>query len=427
MSASIRVRRLKRLNAHIRVPGDKSISHRAAMLAGLAGGTSRIGGYLKSEDCLCTLRAMQALGAEVLTVDDHTVDITGVGGKCQVPLETIDCGNSGTSMRLLSGILAGQKFTSRLTGDSSLCSRPMKRIMEPLARMGAVVVSERDNGCAPLRIEGGELTGIRYESPIASAQVKSCLLLAGLFAKGSTTVVEPVQSRDHTERMLRYFYVPIQTGERTTSVHGGDRPEPRDFTVPGDFSSAAFWLAAGAAFPGGRVTIVDVGLNPTRTALLSVLLRMGAGVREFVDTGDDTEPRGNVEIMGGDLTGTVIGGAEIPNLIDEIPILAVLGALAEGETVIKDARELRHKESDRIATVVRNLRAFGVRVEESDDGMVIQGGGAFRGAVVESHGDHRIAMASCILGLFCDGDTRVNDTDCIATSYPGFEKTLRSL
>ena len=425
--SALRVKRLKRLNTSLRVPGDKSMSHRAAMLAGLAGGTSRISGYLKSEDCLCTLNAMQALGAEVNHVSDDVMDITGVNGKCKAPIETIDCGNSGTSMRLLSGILAAQPFPSRLTGDSSLSSRPMKRIMEPLRQMGAVLESERGNGCAPLRIEGGELTGITYESPIASAQVKSCVLLAGLFAKGSTTVKEPARSRDHTERMMRYFYVPLQTGTLTATVHGGDLPEPRDFIVPGDFSSAAFWLAAAAAFPGGRLTVEDVGLNPTRTALLSVLLRMGAGVREFVETGDNSEPRGNLEISGQQLRGTTSAGDEIPNLIDEIPILAVLGALAHGETVIRDAAELRHKETDRIKTMVSNLRAFGAAVEETPDGLVIQGGAPLRGAEVDSFGDHRVAMSCAILGLFCDGETRVNDTACINTSYPGFEAALRAL
>jgi 3-phosphoshikimate 1-carboxyvinyltransferase len=330
-------------------------------------------------------------------------------------------------MRLLSGILAAQPFTSKLTGDSSLTSRPMKRIMDPLRQMGASIESERNNGCAPVRIDGGDLVGITYESPVASAQVKSCVLLAGLFAKGSTTVKEPARSRDHTERMMRYFYVPVSSGPLTATVHEGDLPEPRDFTVPGDFSSAAFWLAAAAAFPGGRLTVEDVGLNPTRTALLSVLLRMGAGVREFVETGEGTEPRGNLEVSGMQLRGTVIEGDEIPNLIDEIPILAVLGALATGETIIRNAAELRHKETDRIKTMVQNLRAFGVPVEETADGMIVQGGADLRGATVESFGDHRVAMSCAILGLFCDGETRVNDVACINTSYPGFEKTLRAL
>jgi len=425
--SEIRVKRIKKLNVRITVPGDKSISHRAVMLAGLAEGKSRVTGFLKSDDCMCSLRAMQALGARVEVLDDDAMEITGVAGECQQVMETIDCGNSGTSMRLLAGILAAQPFAARLSGDHSLNSRPMKRVMAPLTQMGAYIESEMKNGCAPLRVSGARLQGITYKLPVASAQVKSCLLFAGLFADGSTTVIEPTQSRDHTERMMKHFFVPLRTEELTSVVHGGSIPQGRDFRVPGDFSSAAFWLAAAAAFPGSMLSVEGVGLNSTRTGLLSILMKMGAQIREYVETGNDTEPHGNLEIHGRGLHSVVVEGKIIPNVIDEIPIISVLAALAEGETIIKDAKELRVKETDRIAAITQNLRAFGVPVEETEDGMIIQGGNPLTGATVESFGDHRIAMAFAILGLFSEGETRILNTDCITTSYPGFEKQLTQI
>jgi 3-phosphoshikimate 1-carboxyvinyltransferase len=425
--SELRVQKLKKLETRLKVPGDKSMSHRAILLAGLAEGTSRISGFLTSEDCLCTLRAMQALGAKVDFLSDNTFDVTGVGGECQPVLETIDCGNSGTLMRLISGVLAAQPFPSRLSGDVSLNSRPMKRIMEPLREMGAQIESETHNDCAPLLLHGAHLEAIAYQSPVASAQVKSCLLLAGLFAEGNTSVTEPALSRDHTERMMRYFYIPLQNRDLTVTVPGGSLPQARDFMVPGDFSSAAFWMAAAAAFPGSQLFIEDVGLNPTRTGLVSVLMRMGAQIREFIETGKEMEPHGNLEIQGRNLRGTLIEGKEIANVIDEIPIIAVLAALAEGETIIKDAAELRVKETDRIAAITQNLRAFGAEVEETSDGMIIQGGRPLTSTTVESFGDHRIAMAFAILGLFCEGQTHILNTACIDTSYPQFEQHLAQL
>ena len=425
--SELRVQKLKKLDACLKVPGDKSISHRAVLLAGLAQGTSRIEGFLNSEDCLCTLRAMQALGAKVDFVDETTFDITGVGGECKPVLETIDCGNSGTLMRLISGILAAQPFPSRLSGDSSLNSRPMKRIIEPLHEMGAQIESELRNDRAPLRLYGSHLQAIDYHSPVASAQVKSCLLFAGLFAEGNTSVQEPALSRDHTERMMRYFYISVQTNELCTTVPGNSLPQARDFIVPGDFSSAAFWMVAAAAFPGSTLAIERVGLNPTRTGLIRVLMRMGAQIREFIETSKEMEPYGNLEIQGHTLRGTIIEGQEIANVIDEIPILSILAALAEGETIIKDASELRVKETDRIAAIATNLRAFGAEVEELPEGLIIQGGKALHGATVESFGDHRIAMAFAVLGLFCEGQTRILNTACIDTSYPHFEQHLAHL
>ncbi len=423
----IRSRPVRGIEAHIRVPGDKSMSHRALLLAGLAEGTSVVGGLLESEDCLCTLRAMQALGAGITRQGDGSWRVEGVSGACGQVIETIDCGNSGTSMRLLAGVLAAQPFPSRLSGDASLNLRPMRRIIEPLTRMGAGIESEGRNGTAPLRIYGGALKPIAYESPVASAQVKSCVLLAAMHAEGVTSVTEPMPSRDHTERMMRWYYLPVRSEGLTVSLHGRVAPQARDFTVPGDFSSAAFWVGAAAAFPGARLHVEGVGLNPTRTAFLGALLRMGAQIHEYVESGSEGEVWGHLEVQGRTLHGTTVEGWEIPNLIDEVPILAVVAALADGETVIRNASELRVKETDRIMAVTTNLRAFGIPVEEREDGMVIQGGAAPTGAVVDSFGDHRIAMAFAVLGMFAKGETRILNTDCIATSYPGFEELLARL
>ncbi len=419
-----KIRRAPTIHAEIKVPGDKSISHRSIMLAALANGTAQITGFLPSEDCLSTMKAFQQLGVQIERVDETTLVVHGTRGKFTAPTGDIDCGNSGTTMRLLSGILAAQPFRSRLIGDASLSKRPMKRVMQPLAQMGARITAEGGDGRAPLFIEGGSLTGIAYNSPVASAQVKSAVLLAGLFAKGTTSVTEPDQSRDHTERMLAWHVAHPRRNGLTVSVLGGQSLESRDFDVPGDISSAAFWLVAAAAQPGARLMVENVGLNPTRTGILAVLIRMGAQVNEIIGSSEG-EPRGSVEVRGTRLKATTICGKEIPNVIDELPILAVAAALAEGRTVIRDAKELRVKETDRIAAVAKNLRAFGVQVEEREDGMEIVGGCPLHGAEVESFGDHRIAMSAAILGLFAEGQTIIHDTDCVATSYPGFYETLQ--
>ena len=414
------------IHAELTVPGDKSISHRAIMLAALSNGRGEVTGFLPSEDCLSTMKAFQQLGIEITRPDDTTVIIEGRRGHFTPPTADIDCGNSGTTMRLLCGLLAAQPFRSRLTGDSSLSKRPMRRVIDPLTQMGAKITAEGSGGCAPLVIEGGPLKAIHYTAPVASAQVKSAILLAGLFAKGSTKVTEPEQSRDHTERMLAWHLLRPRKDGLTVAVPGGQTLESRDFAVPGDISSAAFWLVAAAAQPGSRLMVKNVGLNPARTGVLAVLIRMGAHVNEIVENAD-CEPRGTVEIRGAHLRATTIGGAEIPNVIDELPILAVAAALAEGRTIIKDARELRVKETDRIAAVARNLRAFGVQVDEREDGMEIEGGCTLQGAEVKSFGDHRIAMAFAILALFADGESLIQNTDCVNTSYPGFYDTLRKL
>ena len=421
----LRVKRAPRFEAEIRVPGDKSISHRAAIIAGLSNGICVLKGFLPSDDCMHTVNALRALG---IKIEQPEPDLLVVHGKKRLltpPAGDINCGNSGTTMRLLAGLLAGQKFESRLVGDASLSRRPMDRVIVPLRQMGAEIVAEGPNNTPPLRIHGGSLKGIAYRSPIASAQVKSAVLLAGLFAKGKTSVDEPSISRNHTELMFNYFLIrTIKDQDGSIGVFGDQVPESRDFAIPGDISSAAFWLVAAAAQPGGHLLVRDIGLNDTRTALLGVMIRMGAQVREAVEDVEQLEPRGTVEVTGAPLKGTVIQGKEIPQLIDELPILAVAGALAEGTTIIRQAQELRVKETDRIAGIAHNLRTMGVHVNELADGLEIHGRAPLRGARVASFGDHRIAMAFAVAGLFADGETIIQEADCVRDSYPGFEKAL---
>jgi 3-phosphoshikimate 1-carboxyvinyltransferase len=421
-----KIRRAPMIRAEITVPGDKSISHRAVILAAMSNGPCVIRGFLPSEDCLCTVAAMRALGVEIEAPEETTLIVHGKKRVFAAPKRDIDCGNSGTTMRLLAGLLAGQPFRSRLIGDSSLSKRPMKRILDPLREMGANVKAEGTGYRPPLVIEGGDLKPIHYISPIASAQVKSAVLLAGLYANGKTTVTEPSQSRDHTERMLEYFLVRPQRHNLTVSIHGGLTPESRDFQIPGDISSAAFWLVAAAAQPRSHLLVKDVGLNKTRTGILGVLVRFGAHVREVVEN-EEAEPLGNIEIEGARLRGTVIEGREIANVVDEIPILAVAAAFAHGTTVIANAGELRVKETDRLAAIATNLRAMGAEVAENEDGLEIFGGAPLHGARVQSFGDHRIAMAFAIAGLFAEGETIVQDVDCVNTSYPGFYAQLEQI
>jgi 3-phosphoshikimate 1-carboxyvinyltransferase len=328
-------------------------------------------------------------------------------------------------MRLLAGLLAGQTFESRLVGDAGLSRRPMDRVIAPLCEMGASVVAEGPDATPPLRIRGGSLRGIHYQPPVASAQVKGALLLAGLFAKGKTTVEEPLPTRNHMEKIFNYFLVRTAAEvDGSVTTFGDQVPESRDFAIPGDISSAAFWLVAAAAQRRGHLLVRDVGLNDTRTALLAVLLRMGAQVREAVEDVDQLEPRGIVEVTGLPLKGTVIQGKEVPQLIDELPILSVAGALANGKTIVRQAQELRVKETDRIAAIAHNLRTMGAHVAELSDGLEIHGPAPLHGARVASFGDHRIAMAFAIAGLFADGETIVQDAECIRESYPGFEGVL---
>ena len=421
----LRIKRASRIDIEITVPGDKSISHRAVIIAALSNGECTLRGFLPSEDCMHTVNAMRALGIKIEQPQPDTLIVHGKRRVLAPPKKEIDCGNSGTTMRLLAGLLAGQTFESRLVGDAGLSRRPMNRVIAPLCEMGANILAEGPEQTPPLRIRGGSLRGIHYRLPIASSQVKSALLLAGLFAKGKTTVEEPSPTRNHTEMMFNYFLVSTaKDGEGSVTVFGEQVPESRDFTIPGDISSAAFWLVAAAAQPRGHLLVREVGLNDTRTALLGVLLRMGAQVREAIEEVDQLEPRGIVEVTGVPLKGTVIQGREVPQLIDELPILAVAGALANGKTIIRHAQELRVKESDRIAVIARNLRTMGAQVTEMNDGLEIHGPAPLHGARVASFGDHRVAMAFAIAGLFADGETIVQDAECIRESYPGFEAVL---
>ena len=421
----LRIKRASRIDIEITVPGDKSISHRAVIIAALSNGICTLRGFLPSEDCMHTVNAMRALGIKIEQPQPDTLIVHGKKRVLAPPKKEINCGNSGTTMRLLAGLLAGQTFESRLVGDAALLRRPMDRVIAPLRQMGANILAEGPEQTPPLRIHGGSLRGIRYRLPIASSQVKSALLLAGLFAKGKTTVEEPSPTRNHTEMMFNYFLVSTaKDGEGSVTVFGDQVPESRDFTIPGDISSAAFWLVAAAAQPRGHLLVREVGLNDTRTALLGVLLRMGAQVREAIEEVDQLEPRGIVEVTGVPLKGTVIQGREVPQLIDELPILAVAGALANGKTIIRHAQELRVKESDRIAAIAHNLRTMGTQVTEMNDGLEIHGPAPLHGARVASFGDHRVAMAFAIAGLFADGETIVQDAECIRESYPGFEAVL---
>src|ERR1041385_6308249 len=421
----LRVKRAPRIDLEITVPGDKSISHRAVIVAALSNGVCTLNGFLPSEDCMHTVNALRALGIKIEQAEAATLIVHGKKRVLTPPKSEINCGNSGTTLRLRAGLLAGQTFESRLVADAGLSKRPMERVITPLRQMGANIFAEGSEETAPLRIQGGSLRGIRYRPPVASAQVKAALLLAGLFAKGKTTVSEPAPTRNHMEMMFDYFLVRTAVdGNGSVAVFGDQVPESRDFDIPGDISSAAFWLVAAAAQRRGHLLIRDIGLNDTRTALLGVLLRMGAQVREAVEDVDQIEPRGIVEVTGFPLKGTVIQGKEVPRLIDELPILSVAGALANGRTVIRQAGELRVKETDRIAAIAHNLRAMGVQVAEMNDGLEISGPAPLHGAEVASFGDHRIAMAFAIAGLFAEGETVVQDAECIRESYPGFETML---
>jgi 3-phosphoshikimate 1-carboxyvinyltransferase len=402
-----------------------------ALLASLVEGTSKVTGYLNGEDARSTLSAMEQMGAKAEFRDD-ALFITGVAGQLRQPDDPLNMGNSGTGTRLLAGLVAGAGIEVSMVGDESLSSRPMGRIRHPLELMGAHIGLTGKRGTLPMMICGGKLQGIGYLLPMASAQVKSCILLAGLFAEGKTTVIEPRPTRDHTEKLFQALGIPIDIKGLEISLEGygpeGPRLQARDFTVPGDFSSAAFWITAVAARPGAELEIEYVGLNPRRTALLEVLTRMGADIKVTV-TEEKGDPYGSIRIHGVQLTGTVVEGDEIPNLIDELPIIAVAGALAEGRTDIRDAAELRVKESDRIAEMVKNLRLFGVEVDEKDDGMMVKGPADLQtpDVAIDSHGDHRIAMAVAILNCFGNRAVTLENTGCVDTSYPEFWQHMEQL
>ena len=413
-----------RLRGRVRVPGDKSISHRAALIGALARGDTVIHNFLRADDCLHTVSCLRALGVGIEDEGSRLI-VRGMGPRWRAPMTPLDAGNSGTTMRLLAGILAGQPFQTELTGDASLRTRPVDRIVEPLSRMGARIVASGDGRFPPLRITGGSLRGITYTLPVASAQVKSAVLLAGLLAEGPTTVVEPTPTRDHTERMLAAFGAPIRRdGDRVSVTAAALRGN--EVRVCGDISSAAFLLAAAAAMPGSELTVEHVGLNPTRTGFLDVLRALGAEA-DVRQTGEDAgEPVGAVTVRGQRLRGVRIGGSLIPRVIDELPVLCVIATAAEGETVISDAAELRVKESDRIAVIARGLRALGGEVEERPDGLTVYGS-RLRGGRVGSAGDHRIAMAFAVAGLLAGGPVTVEGAESIAVSFPEFTRVLRDV
>ena len=414
------------LRGVVHVPGDKSISHRAVMFGALAKGTTSVTHFLEGADCLSTISCFQKMGIEIEKQDDKVL-IHGKGLRgLNSPREILDAGNSGTTTRLIAGILAGQKFISELDGDASLRSRPMKRIMDPLNAMGADIRCRGENNCLPLRIVGHPLTAIHYTSPVASAQVKSCVLLAGMYADGVTSVTEPFLSRNHTEIMLRSFGADIRSEGTTVSI----RPEPdllaQDITVPGDISSAAFFIAAGLLTQGSEILLKNVGINPTRAGILKVCQDMGADIT-LLNADYSGEPAADILVRTSSLKGTVIQGADIPTLIDELPIIAVMAAFAGGTTVIRDAAELRVKESDRIAVMTDNLRRMGADVEETEDGMIIHGGRPLHGAVIDPRLDHRVAMSFAVAGTVCEGTMDILDGDCVRISYPDFYKDLYSL
>lgn len=429
-----RVRPAGRLAGRVAVPGDKSVSHRAALLGAVAVGPTEIQGYLEGEDCLGTLRAVAALGVEVTRKAPGHYVVQGVGlHGLREPDDVVDCGNSGTTARLLLGVLAGQPFATTLTGDGSLRRRPMDRVVEPLSRMGARVLGRAAGRRLPLTIAGRfPLAPIRHASAVASAQVKSAVLLAGLWASGPVAVEEPHDSRDHTERMLAAFGAEVHREGRRTVVAPGRELAGRAVRVPGDISSAAFFLVAGALAAEGEVVVEDVGVNPTRTGVLEALLTMGASLSR-ADGGGDGEPVAAIGVRAGPLRGTVIAGDLVPRAVDELPILAVAAAGAEGPTEVRDAAELRVKESDRIRALATELGKMGVAIAERPDGFRVEGrprgrdGAPFRGARVSSWGDHRLAMALVVAGLLADGETLVEGVDCIATSYPEFVATCRRL
>jgi 3-phosphoshikimate 1-carboxyvinyltransferase len=445
----LRVKKARPILAELRVPGDKSISHRAVIIAALANGPSVITGFLPSPDCLATVSACRALGVRIEMLDPEDLDepwrrseeldapegstalrVHGTSFRLTPPLGPVDCGSSGTALALLSGILAGQPFRSILTASPALSRDPVERLIDPLKEMGVKAEMGFPDAPPAITIHGNpQLKSIHHSLPSANAQTKSAILLAGLSAPGRTTVIEPhgSVSRDHTERMLRYYLIKLRTEGHATSIYGGQIPESRDFQVPGDFSSAANWIAAAAAQPGSELIIRGVSLNPSRTTFLKILVRMGAQISEDAREKDSGESFGSIIVRGARLRGTVIEGDEVHAVADELPLVAVVGALAEGRTVVRDAQNLRGQKTDRLAAIAQNLRLMGVPVRELFDSLEITGSGLVKpleAATVPSHQDHRIAMAFGVAGLFAEGETVVEDVACISGTYPNFAADL---
>lgn len=412
------------LKGEITVPGDKSISHRAVMFGALSKGTTEVTNFLQGADCLSTIDCFRRLGIAIENTSEKII-VHGKGLHGLTKSDKIlDVGNSGTTTRLISGILAGQNFETILNGDESIQSRPMKRIMEPLSLMGADIASLRDNNCAPLRIAGSPLHGIHYTSKVSSAQVKSCILLAGLYADGLTSVTEPSVSRNHTELMLRGFGANVVCRDKTAAITPDPELIGQKIEVPGDISSAAYFIAAGLIVPGSEILVKNVGINPTRDGIIRVCQAMGADITLFNKREHGGEPVADILVRYSSLEATTIEGEIIPTLIDELPMIAVMACFAKGTTVIKDAAELKVKESDRIAVMVDNLSRMGAHITATDDGMIIEGGFPLHGAEIDSHLDHRIAMSFAVAALASEGETTIKDADCVKISYPNFYKDL---
>ncbi|MCI7812612.1 MAG: 3-phosphoshikimate 1-carboxyvinyltransferase [Robinsoniella sp.] len=421
-------KRATTLKGEIRVPGDKSISHRAVMFGALSEGTTEVTNFLKGADCLSTIDCFRRLGIEIENTPERIlIHGRGLHG-LQAPSQILDTGNSGTTTRLICGILCAQPFESTLNGDASIQTRPMKRIMLPLSQMGADITSLKGNGCAPLHIVGRPLHGIQYHSPVASAQVKSAILLAGLYADSETSVIEPALSRNHSEIMLNYFGATVTTEGTTATIQPNPVLTGQKVEVPGDISSATYFIAAALMIPDSEILIKNVGVNPTRDGILRVCKAMGADIILQNASFDKGEPTADLLVRSGKaLRGTTIGGDLIPTLIDELPMIAVLACFAEGTTVIRDAQELKVKESNRIDIVVNNLKAMGADITATDDGMIIEGGQPLHGAVLDSYHDHRIAMSFAIAALAADGVTTIRNAECVNISYPTFYEDLDRL
>jgi 3-phosphoshikimate 1-carboxyvinyltransferase len=421
------VRPARGVRGSVSLPGDKSISHRYAMLAAIADGPSRLANYSTGADCASTLDCLRSLGVKWERRDgsDNVIEMQGSGTSLTAPTQPLDCGNSGSTIRMLSGIVAGQKFSSEMAGDESLSRRPMERVITPLTAMGAQITSR--NGRPPLRITGGRLKGIHYQLPVASAQVKTCLLFAGLLADGETRIDEPLRTRDHGEVALRAFGAHLDRQGNEVRIRGGQRLRGIEARVPGDLSSAAFFLCAAALFPNSQLTVTSLLMNPTRARLLDILMQMGLRISVTQLEEIHGELVGTLQVEGGRLKGSTIAGADTTALIDEIPVLAAIAPYTEQGIEVRDAKELRVKESDRIASIATNLRAMGAQVEEREDGLKISGGQALHGAELESFGDHRVAMAFSIAALRAQGETLIRGSECAAISYPGFFSTLEGL
>lgn len=425
----MQIKKYTSLQGEVTVPGDKSISHRSIMLGALAEGKTVVRGFLQGADCLSSIACFEKMGIQI--ENDRAKDIVKIVGKgfhgLQKPDTMLDTGNSGTTTRLISGILAAQDFECTLNGDASIQKRPMKRIMEPLSMMGAQIESVRGNGCAPLHITGTQLHGIHYNSPVASAQVKSAILFAGLYAEGATSITEPEISRNHSELMLKGFGASVMSQNRTVTILPANYLIAQEIDVPGDISSAAYFIAAGLMTPNSEICIRNVGINPTRDGIIKVCQNMGASITVENIRETAGEPVADLIVRTSSLHGTTIGGSIIPTLIDELPVIAVLACFAEGITIIKDAQELKVKESNRIDTVVDNLKRMGADVEATEDGMIIHGGKPLHGATIDSHLDHRIAMSFAIAGGIVDGETDILGAECVNISYPDFYETLSGL